>query len=146
VNRQAALVLGDRTYEGKRCKRCSRTVRYTKGSNCVHCQKETMIEARALLRAARLHSPLLLPEENKIEVPAVILEPRKEYNETAVPRAGVPTTGDPEPICPSCGCGVEADHDEIDGWLRRVSPWACTICDWIDPAPPPPAVDLDFLS
>jgi len=56
---------------------------------------------------------------------------------------------DPEPLCPDCGCGVEADHESIKGWLRRVSPWRCTICDWQDVNPPPsidpapPAIDVD---
>lgn len=52
-NRQAAIVLGEKTYSGKRCKRCGSTTRYTKGSGCVACQKTSAIEARQLLRAAR---------------------------------------------------------------------------------------------
>lgn len=52
---------------------------------------------------------------------------------------------DPEPLCPQCGCGTDAEFVERDGWLRRVTPWRCTICDWVDSVPPESLDSLDFL-
>lgn len=50
LNRNAAIVLGEKTYEGKRCKKCAATERYTKGGACVHCQRNYSVESRAALK------------------------------------------------------------------------------------------------
>jgi hypothetical protein len=176
VNRQAALVLSEKTYYGKKCKRCGSTERYTKGSGCVACQKTNAIEARQLLRAARrgkkpnsgddldfletesqitrkndtsgtrAHvfpyssnriSRKYLGEGDAADIPVnkskvIPVAPEKHLSTCA----SVPEP-DTEPLCPQCGCGTEADHEDHEGWLRRTSPWRCTICEWEDPAGPP---------
>lgn len=193
INRQAALVVGDRTYTGKKCKRCGATERYTKGASCVACQKHSAIEARQLLRAARAATvetrveqgaarvqqlfdsaeaakPLaddleflneLNPENlgaatSQLDQGIIVkeLEEGDENGRFAAPCSTQTKTAgasppDPEPLCPECGCNVEADYFEVvaDGgkakWLQRCSPWRCSICDWVDSTP---AIDsLDFL-
>lgn len=208
VNRQAALVLGEKTYSGKRCKRCGTNEKYTKGSGCVECQKTNAIEARQLLRAARkgvkpnsddldfletrgsherahvnsrrahvqtpspsdqltkltiFESSTELSGEDTEQAPngavgegyGTLVQSRgdlkntrvREYVSTvAATASAVATTADPEPLCPQCGCGTEADHEDRQGWLVRTSVWRCTICDWegIDP-PAAPKLGSDSL-
>jgi hypothetical protein len=75
------------------------------------------------------------PSENEIETP--VLGSTTVDGSTSAP---APTVGgaspDPEPLCSDCGCNVTADHESIGGWLHRVSPWRCTICDWEAPVNP----------
>lgn len=177
VNLQAARLVGDKTYEGKRCKRCGGTERYTKGCGCVACQKSNAIEARQLLAAARRDSAkdldflgdytvealatigkaksiprknLNYEKENRVEGGSGInnykMENRGECKNAVLPSQPQP---DPEPICPECGCNVDAEYVERGGWLQRCTPWKCTVCDWTGGAPPPvgeSGVDnLDFL-
>lgn len=44
--RQLALITGEPTYVGKRCKRCNCTTRYTKSGSCVDCTKGASADQR----------------------------------------------------------------------------------------------------
>lgn len=162
-NRANAIFLGERTYHGKPCKKCGATERYTKGSACVACLRAFSIESRQVFNASRLADQNLdfLGSETKIEddldflshpVTAPLPPPREdkinkrrsEGTPSVPPRDSKNLNPDPEPLCPQCGCGVEADHESIGGWLRRTSRWRCTICEWEDVNPAPDiAVDTD---
>jgi hypothetical protein len=207
-------VLGERTYQGKRCRKCGGTERYTKGCGCVNCLRSYAIEARQLYKAnlgeqktdtlperacvgsvfgvpasadddldflnsgdeastaepetsiddldlgldSDLHTddtdatlrpthsnPLenqhdTLTHSNSLSGEEIdqeyILTEKEDDPSVPVCRDEKPEA-DPEPICPDCGCPCEADHEPIGGWLRRVSPWRCTICEWEDAEPAP---------
>ena len=164
VQRQAALFLGEKTYTGKRCKRCGSTVRYTKGSGCVECQKTSAIEARQLLRAARKgikpnpaaddldflggssfmahmthqksysasgHNHEYVEDRESPDLINDKVCPVRVEKHLSTCDSETKPNSDPEPLCPQCGCGVEADHEDRGGWLQRVSPWRCTICEWV---------------
>src|SRR5258708_5905193 len=50
-SRMLAILNGDKTYHGKRCKKCGATERYTRGGgSCVACQRAHSIESRAALK------------------------------------------------------------------------------------------------
>lgn len=42
TEREAAILAGDKTYYGAIHKKCGGSLRYTKGSGCVHCARNTM--------------------------------------------------------------------------------------------------------
>lgn len=108
-----------------------------------------MTEARQLLKAARQHTTSLTPNKKVVLGEGVDNSvPQTSQAKQVQTSCAAVQPCDPEPLCPECGCGVEAEHEQIGGWLHRVSPWRCTICDWEDnkAAPPPVTSDLDFLN
>lgn len=52
--REAAILAGDRTYYGAIHTRCGSSMRYTKGSGCVHCAKQATQDIRDAAKIVRL--------------------------------------------------------------------------------------------
>jgi hypothetical protein len=51
--RQLALLTGDKTYTGKRCKACGCTTRYAKSGSCTGCTQEKAEQLREIERLAK---------------------------------------------------------------------------------------------
>lgn len=66
ADRQNALKLGLRTYEGEPHYKCGTTTRYAAGGSCVHCSRVTATEQREALKYLRAQNAL-----DKLPQPAV---------------------------------------------------------------------------
>ena len=51
-NRLEAIEIGNNKYQGKQCKKCGNTLRYTLNSNCFFCTAESVKNNRNKVREA----------------------------------------------------------------------------------------------
>lgn len=69
-----ARLVGDKTYEGSPCKRCTETLRYSTNQGCVKCSRARIVEGTQARNAAA-H---LLTEQNGLSAETVDKAPPEE--------------------------------------------------------------------
>lgn len=105
-NRATAVLLGDRTYLGKRCKRCNGTERYVSNGGCVACQLKYVKDARLVMSKI---------SDDDLEALLGGSENQKDFKAAEEPEGGEVADLDGDPVDPA---GEPDDLDDLLGVLE----------------------------